>query len=329
MKRVDLHRYDAHLKALLALVYGIGIPLLFWSYTKSSLALGLLLAVIVPLSLLQAGRSLAKGPLRWALSTVALLVTAAFGLALLIGIVITPFSAYKLWFEAMADGTGTGTVSNLFTLMSAFFSTALAATFISLGYVWPVLLSAAFVSAIVAVILQTGSWYLIALLAALACVLFLLLRDGAVYLNSATSYNKAAYNQAVRDDELAISFQGGYVRETGPTRFYDRDHPPPQSILERGVGFRPIHDSPQLAADQYATMTIQMATDYWMFCMADVLDQRLFADFEADSCLIIRRRPFIQRLLRAATFQLPNVDRYVGEVHYVDPLVARLAVIFQ
>ena len=152
-----------------------------------------------------------------------------------------------------------------------------------------------------------------------------LLREGAVYLNSATSYNEAAHNQAVRDNELAISFDGGYARETGPTPFYDRDHPPPQSIMDSGVGFRPIHEIPQLAADQYATMTIQMATDYWMFCMADVLDQRLFADFEADSCLIIRRRPFIQRLLRAATLQLPNVDRYFGAVHYVDPLGARLA----
>ena len=178
MKRADLVRYDGHLKALLALVYGIGIPLLFWRYTQSSLALPLLLTVIVPLSALQAGRALAKGPLRWALSTLALLVTGAFGAALLIGIVITPFSAYKLWFEAMADGTGTGTVSNLFTLMSAFFSTALAATFISLGYAWPLLLSGAFVSAIIAVILQTGSFYVLALLAALACVLFLLLRDG-------------------------------------------------------------------------------------------------------------------------------------------------------
>ena len=33
-------------------------------------------------------------------------------------------------------------------------------------------------------------------------------------------------------------------------------------------------------------MSIRMATDYWMFCMADVLDQRLFANFEANSCLI-------------------------------------------
>ena len=179
MTRADLLPYEGSLKTLLALAYGVAIPLLFWSYTKSSLALYLLLAVIVPLAVLHVGRALAGGALRWALSTLSLLVTAAFGIGLLIGIVITPFSAYKLWFEAMAEGTGTGTVSNLFTLMSAYFSTALAATFISLGYAWPLLISAAFVSAIVAVILQTGPLYIVALLAALACVFYLLLRGGA------------------------------------------------------------------------------------------------------------------------------------------------------
>ena len=179
MKRADLLRYEGHLQALLALAYGIGIPLLFWSYTQSSLALSLLLAVIIPLAVLHVSRALAGGPLRWGLSTISLLLTAAFGIGLLIGIVITPFSAYKLWFEAMTDGTGTGTVSNLFTLMSAFFSTTLAGTFISLGYVWPLLISAVFVSAIVAVILQTAPLYVLSLLTALACVFYLLLRGGA------------------------------------------------------------------------------------------------------------------------------------------------------
>ena len=152
-----------------------------------------------------------------------------------------------------------------------------------------------------------------------------LLRQGHVYLNSATSYNESVHNQAVRDDELAIGFKGGSVRATRPTQFYDRDQPPSESIADRGVGFRSIHEFPELAADQYATRSIRMATDYWMFCMAGVLDQRLFADFEADSCLIIRRRPFVERLLRAAMFQLRNVDRYFGTVQYVDPLGARPA----
>ena len=149
-----------------------------------------------------------------------------------------------------------------------------------------------------------------------------LFREGHVYLNSATSYNESAHNQAVRDDELAIAFKGGYVRATRPMRFYHGAHPPSESIADRGVGFRSVHELPELAADQYASMTIQMATDYWMFCLADLLDQRLFADFQADCCLIIRREPFVQRLLRAATFQLRNLDRNCDRVEYVDPLGA-------
>ena len=166
----------ARIKALLALVYGVGIPLLFWTYTRSSLAQYLLLAVVVPMTLLHVSRALARGPARVVLSTLSLLATAAFGISVLIGIVITPFSAYKLWFEAMAEGTGTGTVSNLFTLLAAFFSTTLGATFISMGHVWPLLLSAAFVSALAAVILQVTPLYLLTLATGFACVCYLLFR---------------------------------------------------------------------------------------------------------------------------------------------------------
>ena len=177
MKRVEWLPSAERIKALLAVVYGVGIPLLFWANTQSSLALYLLLAVVVPMTLLHVSRALARGALRATLSTVSLLTTAAFGVSVLIGIIITPFSAYKLWFEAMAEGTGTGTVSNLFTLLSAFFSTSLGATFISMGFVWPLLLSAAFVSALVAVILQVTPLYVLTLLAGLACVGYLLFRE--------------------------------------------------------------------------------------------------------------------------------------------------------
>ena len=182
MKKVEWRTKAARLpaavriKALLALVYGVGIPLLFWTYTRSSLAQYLLLAVVLPMTLLHVSRALARGPARVVLSTLSLLATAAFGASVLIGIIITPFSAYKLWFEAMAEGTGTGTVSNLFTLLAAFFSTTLGATFISMGHVWPLLLSAAFVSALAAVILQVTPLYLLTLATGFACVCYLLFR---------------------------------------------------------------------------------------------------------------------------------------------------------
>ena len=149
-----------------------------------------------------------------------------------------------------------------------------------------------------------------------------LFRQGEVYLNSATKFNKSVHNQAVRDDELAITFKGGYARDNHPTHFYDRGQPPPEHVVEQGAGFRSIYDLPELRIDQYATRTIRMATDYWMFCMADILDQRLFADFEADSCLIIKRKPFVERVSRMATRQLPNAQGICGRVRYIDPLGA-------
>ena len=98
-----------------------------------------------------------------------------------------------------------------------------------------------------------------------------LYQEGEVYLNSATEYNKTMHNQAVRDDELAIDFKGGYVRATHPTQFYDIDNPPPGSIIDRGVGFRAMYDLPELGRRACATMTVKMETDYWMFCAATFL----------------------------------------------------------
>ena len=60
------------------------------------------------------------------------------------------------------------------------------------------------------------------------------LMNGEVYLNSATKYNEDMHNQAVRDDELAIDFKGGYVRATHPMQFFNASNPPSGSIAERG-----------------------------------------------------------------------------------------------
>ncbi len=146
---------------------------------------------------------------------------------------------------------------------------------------------------------------------------------GEMYLNSASKYNASVHNQAVRDNEFEIEFKGGIVRSTRPMRFYSRDDPPPE---DRDVGFLPIYKCPKLESresnNEYVTASIRVGTDYWMFCMADILDQRLFADFEADCCLIIQQIPFVHRVIHAVKMQLPNVRSSFGRVNYVDPLGA-------
>ncbi|MCY3813508.1 MAG: hypothetical protein OXH15_17070, partial [Gammaproteobacteria bacterium] len=52
------------------------------------------------------------------------------------------------------------------------------------------------------------------------------------------------------------------------------------------------------------------------------LDPRFFLDFDADCCVIIMRRPFVERLISKAPPQLPNTSMSVGGVRYVDPLGA-------
>lgn len=56
--------------------------------------------------------------------------------------------------------------------------------------------------------------------------------------------------------------------------------------------------------------------------MAGVLDPRLFADFNANACVIIKKRPFVERLTYLARFVLRGVKMEFGAVDYVDPLGA-------
>ena len=145
------------------------------------------------------------------------------------------------------------------------------------------------------------------------------LMRGELYLNSASNYNRSVHNQAVRDNELEIAFKGGIVRALHPTLYHNKDNQPPRPSIN---GFRPVFDCPDLKADEYATTTVQSHGDYWMFCAANALDPRFFADFDADCCVTIMRQLFFDRLADKAPPQLPNTSMSIGSVRYVDPLGA-------
>ena len=152
-----------------------------------------------------------------------------------------------------------------------------------------------------------------------------LYRKGIVYLNPASDYDKSSHNQAVQDDERSIVVKGGYFPSERPEDLYDEDTLPDdiqQLIEEEEAGFSAIYGRPELRRSQYASVSIDMRTDYWMFCISDVLDQRLFADFEADSCVVIRRKPFVDRILSKSRLVLPNMRMVFGDASYIDPLGA-------
>ena len=152
-----------------------------------------------------------------------------------------------------------------------------------------------------------------------------LYEKGLVYMNVASNYDQPSHNLAVRDDEREFVFKGAFGPADRLERHYNSDNVPGniEQLFEDGLAnFSPIFECPSLEPNECVDETIRMQTNYWAFCMSDVLDQRLFADFEADSCVIMKRTPFIERLLSAVRLQLPNVTWRYGSVDYVDPLGA-------
>ena len=151
-----------------------------------------------------------------------------------------------------------------------------------------------------------------------------LVEKGTVYLNPASDYDKPIHNPAIRDDECTIVFKGGCSSADDREKFYDINTVPAkfEELIENGrLEFLTICQCPRLKRHEFLDLRINKKTDYWIFCMADVLDQRLFADFEADSCVVIQREPFIKRLFSIA-WTLPNTNPVFGRVNYVDPLGA-------
>ena len=148
---------------------------------------------------------------------------------------------------------------------------------------------------------------------------------GIVYMNVASDYDRTIHNPAVRDDERLIGFKGAGWPAGNPEQYFSKDTAPENidELVEGNLaGFSTIYDCPGLERDECVDLKIHMRTNYWMFCMSAILDQRLFADFEADSCVVIRLKPFVERLLRYAKFQVPNVNMHFSSVNYADPLGA-------
>ena len=150
-----------------------------------------------------------------------------------------------------------------------------------------------------------------------------LFEKGLVYLNVASDYDRSNHNPAIRDDERTVVFKGAFTPIGENEKYYNNDNVPKNvaELTETGkAAFSTIFDCPSLEPNEYAEMKIQLRTNYWMFCLSACLDQRLFADFEADSCVIIEKEPFMKRLFWTSHFALPETKKYFGPVSYVDPL---------
>lgn len=162
--------------ALAASVFLLGalLPAVLKVFLRAGLSwllLAVLLGVKIAASMLAA--RLPEAPAR-TIRLLSTLYTTALAAAVLTGILITPYSAYGIWFQSVQDGQPSGVVSTLFVLLAVLFCSSFAALVFSSGVLLPVYLEFLTAAALLSVIYQSRFLYL---------ALFALLALGSVYLS--------------------------------------------------------------------------------------------------------------------------------------------------
>jgi hypothetical protein len=131
-----------------------------------------------------------------------------------------------------------------------------------------------------------------------------MLRRGSIRIAPASGYSDPSLNAAVRDDELSLTIhaRGSEVKIT---------------VIDGKTGKQRVLAKP--SGDVAFTATSR--TDYYVYCLTHALELRLFDDFEARACVIVRDlNRFRYRLRSAVEAHLGDGWRAVdGPVNYVDP----------
>jgi hypothetical protein len=131
-----------------------------------------------------------------------------------------------------------------------------------------------------------------------------LLEHGALRVQSASYYATPDHNGAVRDDELSLPVSLSLTRED----------------IVKVV--RNPQDVPSGPIDQRFDIAYKSKSDYWLYCVTTSVSPRLFVDFAADSCVIIKDRERFQRLLTLQSApHFGGTGHRHGKVTYIDPLL--------
>jgi len=127
---------------------------------------------------------------------------------------------------------------------------------------------------------------------------------GTLRIQPATYFAEIIHNEAIRDNELAFAIS---------------------VVLSRHELAKLVtnpQDVPQEVPPQRVDLEMKCSTDYWLYCVSSSVQARLFVDYNADSCVIIRDRPRFSEKLRDAGLQLlGGAAMHYGPVEYVDPLL--------
>ncbi len=130
------------------------------------------------------------------------------------------------------------------------------------------------------------------------------LKEGKIRIMPAASYEDASLNYAIRDSELENRFRG--IPTDIKMEIFDEE-------TGESVGF--------IEPEEQFEYLVRARTNYYVYCLANYYSLRMFGDFEADCCLIIKDPDrFLQKLVDQFDVQMPNYKVALNHVEYFDPL---------
>ena len=133
--------------------------------------------------------------------------------------------------------------------------------------------------------------------------------DGALRIQPATYFAATAHNDAIKDDELTVEASLDLTRE---------------EVIAFVSNPQEIPDTPR----QRVNVKLRLESDYWLYCLTSSLVPRLFIDYDADSCVVIRDRTRFAGMLEKASLQkLSGTRMAYSAVEYIDPLLPRSLIV--
>jgi hypothetical protein len=130
-----------------------------------------------------------------------------------------------------------------------------------------------------------------------------LYQEGRLRVQPASYYSMPDHTGAIRDDELSLQVSLALSRDSIIKVVKNPQDLPPDTPSQR-LDFRFQHDR-----------------DFWLYCVSSSTEPRLFVDFDATACVIIKdRQEFSRRLRAASTTAFPGTTDGEGCAIYIDPL---------
>lgn len=129
-----------------------------------------------------------------------------------------------------------------------------------------------------------------------------LLSKGRARIQPASFFKANHLNSAIQDDELSLRLSLVVSRDEITSLVQN-----PQDVSEN-------------AGDHALHLNYGADGDFWLYCVTQSLEPRLFVDFNASACVIIKnKKAFSDRLGQAAASQIVSCSYACGKAVYVDP----------